>query len=202
MSYDFHWLDFLHQASGWHCHQLPARTPHCGTEPFPVCFRCAGWQFGLLAAYLGLAFEQKWKTSFPATRIALSCAALMLPLVIDGLGNTLRLWNSPDWLRAATGLFFGLSVPWLLAPLAHNRAHLAPVSLKNLRSLLWPALAGMTAVGALLVGPPPAAFALLSTAATLGWLVFIGHFLFALVRSYRHGSFVWLARLGAPRFRP
>ena len=33
----------------------------------------------------------------------------MLPLMVDGLGNALRAWDSPGWWRALTGLELALA---------------------------------------------------------------------------------------------
>jgi hypothetical protein len=108
----------------------------------------------------------------------------MLPLLVDGLGNTLHLWNSPGWLRGLTGLGVGLSVPWLLAPLAFDTEHAAAPSLQNLRPLGWPALIGVLAVASLACDLGPIPFRVLAVAAAAGWFAFVFHFLYALVRSY------------------
>ena len=177
-------LDFLHEWSGWFCHKLPDRSPHSGLDVFPVCFRCAGWQFGLLAAYARMLLGGNWRGHFPSVRVSISCVALMMPLVIDGLGNALHLWNSPSWFRGLTGLGVGLCVPWLLTPLAHDVDQVGPASLENLRPLFWPALVGIVAVFSLDQGLGPFAFRALAVATATGWYAFVGYFLFALVRSY------------------
>ena len=177
-------LEFLREWSGWFCHKIPERSPHSGGEVFPVCFRCAGWQLGLAAAYLRLFFGGDWRGRFPTVRVVLQCVALMLPLTIDGLGNALHLWNSPGWLRGLTGLGVGLCLPWLLAPLAHTTDPTRKPSLENLRQLFWPALAGILAVAWLDHGCGPVLFRVLAATAAAGWIFFLGHFLLALVRAY------------------
>jgi hypothetical protein len=109
----------------------------------------------------------------------------MLPLAVDGFGNLMGLWNSTGWFRGLTGLGVGLSLPWLLAPLAQNIGTRQKPSLKNLRQLFWPALAGGIAVMWLDYGSGPILFRALAAVAAAGWFFFLGHFLLALVRAYR-----------------
>lgn len=181
-------LGFLHEWAGGLCHQLPERSPHSGGQVFPFCFRCAGWQLGLTAAYLRLIFGGDWRGRFPTVRVAGQCVALMLPLMVDGLGNVLHLWNSPGWLRGFTGLGMGLCLPWLLTPLARPLEQATnpnlPPTLKNLGQLFWPALAGIVAVAWLDYGCGPVLFRLLAVMAAAGWIFFLGHFLLVLVRAY------------------
>ncbi len=177
-------LDFLREWSGWLCHKIPERSPQAGLDVFPVCFRCAGWQLGLLVSYGRMLAGGNWRGGFPSVRVSLSCVALMVPLVLDGLGNALHLWNSPGWFRGLTGLGVGLCVPWLLAPLAYEADRAVKASLENLRPLFWPAVLGGVAVVSLDYGLGSVVFCILAIAATMGWFVFVGHFLFALVRSY------------------
>jgi uncharacterized membrane protein len=181
-------LEILREWTGWFCHKLPERSPQCAGEVFPVCFRCAGMQLGLAASYLGLFASHGWHRRFPAVRVVMRCVVLMLPLMIDGLGNALRLWNSPGWLRSLTGLGVGLSLPWLLAPLAQSLDRATDParkpSLKGLRQMLWPALAGASAIVLLDRGCGPVWFRVLANVAAAGWVFFLGHFILALIRAY------------------
>jgi hypothetical protein len=123
-----------------------------------------------------------------AVLVVMRCVALMLPLMIDGLGNALHLWNSPGWLRGLTGLGVGLSLPWLLSPLAQSLDRATDparkLSLKGLRQMLWPALAGASAIMLLDRGCGPMLFRVLAAVAAAGWVLFLGHFILALVRAY------------------
>jgi uncharacterized membrane protein len=186
-------LEILREWTGWFCHKLPERSPQNAGEVFPVCFRCAGVQLGLAASYVGLFVSHGWHRRFPAVNVVLRYAVLMLPLMIDGLGNALQLWSSPGWLRGLTGLGVGLSMPWLLAPLAQSLERATDParqpSLSGLRQLLWPALAGASAIVLLDRGCGPLLFRVLAVTASAGWLFFLGHFILALVRAY--GGFIW-----------
>ena len=181
-------LDLLRDSTGWFCHKLPDRSPHFGTDVFPVCFRCAGLQLGLAFAYFRIFLVGAQDKRFPAVRIVLQCAGLMLPLMVDGLGNALHLWNSPGWLRGLTGLGVGLCLPWLLAPLAHPLEQATDrnrkPSLENLRQMFWPAIAGIAAIALLENGAGPWLFRSLALVASAGWLFFLGHFVLALMRAY------------------
>jgi|SRR5450759_4297390 uncharacterized membrane protein len=181
-------LEFLREWTGWFCHKLPERSPQCAGEVFPVCFRCAGVQLGLAASYLGLFASHGWHRRFPAVRVVMRCVALMLPLMIDGLGNTLHLWNSPGWLWGLTGLGVGLSLPWLLSPLAQSLDRATDParkpSLNGLRQMLLPALAGASAIMLLDRECGPMLFRVLAAVAAAGWILFLGHFILALVRAY------------------
>ena len=185
-------LEILREWTGWFCHKLPERSPQCAGEFFPVCFRCAGVQLGMAASYLGLFISRGWHRRFPAVRVVMRCVALMLPLVIDGLGNALGLWSSPGWLRGLTGLGVGLSLPRLLAPLAQSLERATDParkpSLEGIRQILWPAVAGTIAIVLLDRGCGLLLFRALAVAASAGWVLFLGHFILALVRAY--GGFI------------
>lgn len=180
-------LEMLRDWTCWFCHKLPDRSPQCAGEIFPVCFRCAGVQLGLAFSYVGLAVARGWRGRFPSVRMAAGCTAMMLPLMIDGLGNAMGAWNSPGWWRGLTGLGVGLSLPWLLAPLARPAGVQSGPSEKTsparLRQLLWPAVAGAAALVWLQRGCGPFVFCALAFAAAAGWLLFFGHFILGLVRS-------------------
>lgn len=199
-------LEILRNWTGWFCHKLPERSPQCGAEIFPVCFRCAGVQLGLAASYLAIFVRRGWSGRFPSVRVTMQCAALMLPLTIDGAGNALGWWNSPGWLRGLTGLGVGLSLPWLLAPLAQPLElatdPAAKPSLEKSAQLLWPAVGGIIAIVSLARGCGLFWFQIWATAAAAGWCFFLGHFVLALVRAYGGGFLRRLISTGpapAPR---
>jgi len=177
-------LETLWEWTGWMCHQLPGRSPCDGLEVFPLCFRCAGLQLGLAAAYLSIHFSGAWREQFPSVRMVFWFALMMLPLMIDGAGNALHFWNSPGWWRGLTGLGVGLCLPWLLTPLARTEGSTmeAPPACKT--RLIWPALGGVAAMIWLSMGGGPVSFRALAALAAFGWILFLGHFILALVRVY------------------
>jgi uncharacterized membrane protein len=181
-------LEFLREWTGWFCHKLSDRSPQCAGELFPVCFRCAGVQLGIAASYVAVFASRAWRKRFPSTHIVLWCAAMMLPLVIDGMGNAFSFWSSPNWLRGLTGLGVGLSLPWLLMPLAQPLECATDArrkaSLESLDQLVLPAIAGIAGVIMLDGNCGVLMFHILALIASAGWCLFLGHFVLALVRAY------------------
>jgi uncharacterized membrane protein len=92
------------------CHQRPDRSFFLAGFPLAVCARCLGIYGG---ACLGLAARPLVRslTDLRPPRTALFLAA-SLPLAVDAVGNGLRLWNSPGWLRFSTGLVWGPFLPY------------------------------------------------------------------------------------------
>lgn len=96
------------------CHQIPERCFTFHGHPLAVCVRCLGVYAGF-AAGLGLyplvrGFSRL--TLPPARPFVLS----VLPLAIDGLGGLLGLWASPAGVRFATGLVWGVLLPFFFVP--------------------------------------------------------------------------------------
>ncbi len=87
------------------CHQDPARSFWLAGVPLPVCARCFGIYLG---AFLGLgAFGLMRGTTtrrpFPRSWLILGIA----PLFADGTFNALRLFTTPEYLRASIGIVAG-----------------------------------------------------------------------------------------------
>jgi uncharacterized membrane protein len=91
------------------CHRLPERSLWLCGAPLGVCARCSaiyvGFGIGLLSAW-GSDRERDVR------RWLLGVA----PMGIDGLLSLLQIWDSPLWLRLATGLLAGASLARLLWP--------------------------------------------------------------------------------------
>src|SRR5262245_18148918 len=107
----------------WHlggllCHQIPERSPQFEGAVFPMCFRCAGLYFGVLASFGFLAVTGGFRRRLPELRYALWISMLTVPLMVDGFANMFHLWSTAGWVRALTGVGVGLVVPVLLVPLA------------------------------------------------------------------------------------
>lgn len=103
------------------CHQIPERTLWIGGHHLPVCARDTGAYVGLLLGYaVLLSMRNKKGTGPPSLHPTL---AMMLPLVIDSVGQAFGLWSSTNDLRLMTGLLFGAAV----APLLVYSLSLPPV---------------------------------------------------------------------------
>jgi len=165
------------------CHQMPSRSPHFAGVAFPVCFRMAGVYLGVLASYLYLAATGGWRRRLPDTGRALACAFAILPLLIDGWGNTLHFWSSPGPLRLLTGLGCGMVLPLLLVPLGQNGpqdpAPSLTSTLPHATGAVWIGLIGLGLTGVLLRPGSMAAFAVLGMAAAAGSALLLGNLIWA-----------------------
>ena len=94
------------------CHGIPSRCLVLFGVPMPICARCVGIYLGLFA---GLALFALIPMLSERMLKVVSIAAVM-PLVIDGLTQLIRLRESTNGMRIATGFVaafaFGL---WVLA---------------------------------------------------------------------------------------
>jgi uncharacterized membrane protein len=92
------------------CHQDPARSFSLLGAPLAVCSRCLGIYSGFLAG-LGL---YPFARGFDSVRLPgwRAFIPVSLPLVLDGLANALRLWDSPNLLRFLFGFAWGTILPF------------------------------------------------------------------------------------------
>src|SRR5215472_15652110 len=100
------------------CHQLPFRSPQWEGLVFPLCWRCAGLHLGIFSSYVSLLMRSSKPRRPGVFADVVVLIALLLPLAVDGLGNSLSLWSSPGWIRALTGLAAGVALPLFLNMLA------------------------------------------------------------------------------------
>jgi uncharacterized membrane protein len=92
------------------CHQIPGRSFFFRGFPLAVCGRCLGIYAGFLGGLALYPFLRGFsQLALPPTRLFL---ALSLPIGIDGAGEGLRLWSTPIGLRFATGIVWGLLLPF------------------------------------------------------------------------------------------
>jgi uncharacterized membrane protein len=92
------------------CHQVASRCFHFLGHPLAVCARCSGIYLGFLAG-LGLYALRRGfhRVQLPSTRAFLAISA---PIVLDTLGNFLRLWSTGNTVRFATGVLWGAILPF------------------------------------------------------------------------------------------
>jgi len=96
------------------CHQLPSRSFFIFNYPLAVCARCLGIYFGFLAGAGLFPFIRKFSSlALPKT---LTFVVVTFPVAVDFLGNFLRLWSTPNWLRFSTGLIWGTILPFYFIP--------------------------------------------------------------------------------------
>ncbi len=87
------------------CHGIPRRCLTLWDVPMPICARCTAVYAGFLAGLL-LFLVVPWIDE-RLLRVVLCIASA--PLIIDGVTQALRLRESTNDLRLATGLVAGLS---------------------------------------------------------------------------------------------
>ena len=87
------------------CHGIPARCFDLWGVPMPICARCTAIYVGLAVSLL--AFWLLPRMSERAARMTLLVA--VLPLGVDGLTQLVRLRESTNGLRSATGLLAGMA---------------------------------------------------------------------------------------------
>lgn len=96
------------------CHQRPDRSFFAAGYPLAVCGRCLGIYAGFLAGTLVYpAFRRILRAGVPGARLLV---ALTLPIGLDAAGNLLGLWTSGNVLRLATGLVWGVILPFYFIP--------------------------------------------------------------------------------------
>lgn len=88
------------------CHGIPRRCLTLWDVPMPICARCTAVYAGFLAGLL-LFLVMPWIEE-RLLRVALYVASA--PLIIDGVTQALRLRESTNSLRLATGLAAGVSL--------------------------------------------------------------------------------------------
>jgi uncharacterized membrane protein len=87
------------------CHGIPERCFHVWDVPMPICARCTAIYVGLALAIA--AFVVLPRLSERGARLLLLAA--VVPLGVDGLTQLVRLRESTNGIRSATGLVAGMA---------------------------------------------------------------------------------------------
>jgi uncharacterized membrane protein len=93
------------QAFRFFCHGIPERCFYVWGVPMPICARCTAIYAGLALSLVAFVLLPRM-TEF-AARMALLVA--VTPLAVDGLTQLVRLRESTNALRSATGLLAGVA---------------------------------------------------------------------------------------------
>lgn len=104
------WAGFAYAIYSPVCHQAAGRSLRCFGQPLAVCARCTGIYLGFLLG-LGLyPLLRGWRRlSLPGSRLFFSVSA---PIILDTGANFLRLWQTPNAIRLATGVVWGIILPF------------------------------------------------------------------------------------------
>ena len=92
------------------CHQSPERCFFLWGYPLAVCGRCTGIYLGFLLGTLLYPFTGALsRPVVPRVGLFLICS---FPIAFDSLGNFLHFWSTPIWGRWATGIIWGVILPF------------------------------------------------------------------------------------------
>ncbi|WHY85333.1 DUF2085 domain-containing protein [Neobacillus novalis] len=110
--------DILHFFGRAICHQIEDRSLQASGETLSICARDTGIYIGIFStlAYLHL-FKRKAKITIPSIKISLFLLLLVVPMIIDGLGSYIHLFESNNARRLVSGTSFGFGLPYFLYPL-------------------------------------------------------------------------------------
>jgi uncharacterized membrane protein len=104
------WASLVYAVYAPFCHQIPERSMNCFDQSLAVCSRCLGIYLGV---FLGLILYPIIRGSrqvrVPEPKVFFSFS---VPLALDAAANVLRLWQSPNAVRLATGLLWGVLLPF------------------------------------------------------------------------------------------
>lgn len=92
------------------CHKRPDRSFHFKGKKFPVCARCTGLGVGYISSFVILLLAGMFDIWF--------VFLLILPMVIDGVGQLLKKWKSNNIRRFITGLMAGMGILFFFVHLA------------------------------------------------------------------------------------
>lgn len=109
-SHSSRWQGLIYAVFAPVCHQIPGRSFSIFGQPLAVCARCLGIYIGIL---VGVAFYPLFRgfrrLELPTAKVFLLISS---PIVIDTIGNFLKLWETPKQLRLGIGLIWGTILPF------------------------------------------------------------------------------------------
>jgi uncharacterized membrane protein len=106
------------------CHGIPSHCVEVFGVPLPICARCMGIYGGMIIGLL--AFRLLPVVTEKAMRIAAFIA--VTPLAIDGLTQLVRLRESTNSLRIATGIAAGLAFGMWALTAVERREEASPAT--------------------------------------------------------------------------
>nr|WP_263324932.1 DUF2085 domain-containing protein [Neobacillus sp. Marseille-Q6967] len=114
--------EFLHFFGRAICHQIEERSLTISGETLSVCARDTGIYVGIFSTLSYLIMSKRKKSiTIPSIRMSFFLLLFILPLIIDGLGSYLHLFESNNLRRLVTGILFGLVLPYFLYPVLSNK---------------------------------------------------------------------------------
>lgn len=113
-------MDFLYQLSSFVCHQIPERTLIINDHLLPLCARCTGIYSGFVIGIIFQVLFLRKINRLPSARVFSVLLTTIIILFIDGVGETLHLWNLSNPIRLLFGLLCGSSLSLILWPLFNH----------------------------------------------------------------------------------
>jgi uncharacterized membrane protein len=100
------------------CHQIPERSYFIEGQQLPVCVRCLGVYFGMLAGTLIYpVFKKIDSVKIPDIKYLY---IILAPIIIDGAAQLFNLYNSPHYARFLTGLIGSAGLVFWAMPLLNR----------------------------------------------------------------------------------
>jgi uncharacterized membrane protein len=127
------------------CHRIDVRSFHLGIRTLPMCARCSGTYLGVVLTLSYFISVNGRAALYPRKPQLIALAFFVFIYAFDGINSYLTLIpNAPhlyephNYLRLATGMFFGISLVSIVYP-AFNQStwknHRAEPVLESFRSL-------------------------------------------------------------------
>lgn len=114
--------DILHFFGRAICHQLEERSLTVSGEVLAVCARDTGIYIGIFSTFIYLQFfKRKQNITIPSIKVSFLLLILLVPLIVDGLGSYIHLFESNNPRRLLTGIAFGLVLPYFTYPLLSKK---------------------------------------------------------------------------------
>ena len=106
------------------CHQLPERSIVINENALPVCARDTGIYIGMFVSLMYLIIKKRWKCDKPpGLKITMILCLMIIPMGLDGASSYLGLRSTTNFIRIVTGGLFGMTLPFLLMPIAHFKVY-------------------------------------------------------------------------------
>lgn len=129
------------------CHQLPERSFQMKGHYFPVCARDAGIYLGIFSSLMFITLLKRYRNiTIPNKKHSFILLFFLLPLLFDGFGSYLGVYSTTNFIRTATGVLFGITLPFFLIPLisTHSSEKKAIPIIKNTYEIFIPLLFACT----------------------------------------------------------
>lgn len=104
------------------CHQLEERSLQGSGGVLAVCARDTGIYIGIFSSLIYLyVFKRDKDITIPSIRTSFLLLLFLVPLMIDGLGSYLNIFQSTNVRRLVTGTLFGFVLPYFIYPLLSKK---------------------------------------------------------------------------------